>query len=86
MSEEVKRKEYETECSICGFVPGPVPTCNICHGNIGFIKKRQYTLTEERQGTGNSDPDRYGPEGDTNPRIVVVPGSYDPSVGTRKAE
>jgi hypothetical protein len=84
MSDTVKSAEPTTECSICGFVPGPVPACNVCHGNRSFIKPRQYTRSEELQGKGKSDPDRYGPEGDTNPRIVHVPGSFNPASGQKQ--
>lgn len=79
MSDQVSKDEATTECSVCGFVPGPHPGCTICHGNLSFIQKRHYTRSEEQQGKGNNEPDRYGLDGNTNPRIVDLPGSFNPA-------
>lgn len=82
MSEEqpkIQDPEATTECKICGHVPGPFPECTTCHGN-GGIQSRAYTRTEEVQGA-LSDPERYGRTGNVNPKIVDLPGSFQPGGG-----
>jgi hypothetical protein len=75
MSEEVKSEEQTTECSVCGFVPGPHPSCSICHGNRAFFRTRQYTRSEEVRGDAPEKDDRYSRTGDVSPKIVNLPGS-----------
>lgn len=85
MAEEVKKVEKTVsryECSMCGLDGGPDPGCELCHGNKRFLQERNFTLSEERQGLNpERGKDRYGPTGDVNPRIVVVPGGYNPAQG-----
>jgi hypothetical protein len=71
-----------TECSMCGRDGGPVPACELCGGNQRYAQERHFTLSEERQGLNpNKDGDRYGLHGDVSPKIVVLPGGYDPRQG-----
>lgn len=73
--------EGTTECSVCGRVPGPFPECEICHGNTGFTRQRQYTLTESRR-RDEVDPGRYSRTGNVGPTIVTLPGSFNPTTGS----
>lgn len=79
--EALPQEEPTTECSICGLVPGPQPGCEICHGNQTFVRDRQYTLTEQRRGQ-EVDPDRYSRTGNVGPKIVNLPGSFNPTSGS----
>jgi hypothetical protein len=72
------QSEPTTECSICGHVPGPFADCEICHGNTTFTQSRAFTRTEESRGA-KGDPERYSRTGNVSPKIVMVPGSFDPS-------
>lgn len=70
----------ELECSMCNRNGGVYPECDLCHGNTRFNQSRAYTLTEERQGKAPDDG-RYDRMGGVNPKIVVLPGGFDPRVG-----
>jgi hypothetical protein len=73
----------EFECSMCGRDGGPDIGCELCRGNQTFRQTRSFTLSEERQGLNpEGEKKRYGPYGEVNPRIVVLPGGFDPSKGT----
>jgi hypothetical protein len=81
MSDQVEvqpSEEPDTECSVCGHVPGPYADCDICHGNKTFVQKRHYTLTETQQGKGDPNEGRYGRTGNVGPKIVSLPGSFTP--------
>lgn len=78
MSEEQVQPEAHTECSICGHVPGPFAGCETCHGNKQFIQSRAYTRSEEIKGA-EADPERYSRTGNVAPKIVNVPGSFNPT-------
>jgi hypothetical protein len=67
------------ECGTCGRVGGPVPTCEICHGN-GRIQERRFSRSEEIRGEGG-DTSRYSRTGDVSPKIVQLPGSFRPDQG-----
>lgn len=72
----------EYECSMCGKDGGPTPDCELCRGNERFRQSRAFTISEERQGKNpDANRDRYGPYGDVNPKIVVLPGGWDPRQG-----
>jgi hypothetical protein len=71
----------EVECSICGKDGGPQLACPICKGNQRFVQSRSFTLSEERQGKNPNAEDRYGPDGGLGPKIVVLPGGFDPRQG-----
>lgn len=66
--------QANTECGICGRVPGPVPGCNTCGGNVAFTRERSYTLSEIRSGQAPMD-NRYGRD-PGNPE--VGPRTSDP--------
>jgi hypothetical protein len=68
----------EIECSLCGRDGGPIESCNVCNGNKRFVQERHFTLSEERQGVGHSDPKRYGRDGAVQPKAVRLPGSFVP--------
>jgi hypothetical protein len=75
----------DTECAMCGRDGGPVVGCELCNGNQRYSQSRSFTLSEERQGLNpHKDGDRYGQHGDVSPKIVVVPGGYDPRQGKQK--
>ncbi len=79
MSEETNPSQVsELECSMCGRDGGPVAECQLCFGSPRFIQKRHFTLTEERAGKNPDAKKRYGPTGDVNPKVVVLPGGFDP--------
>lgn len=80
-SSQPPEPEATTECSICGRVPGPAPECEICHGNQSFTRQRQFTLSEERRGR-ETDPERYSRTGNVSPKVVNLPGSFNPTVPT----
>lgn len=80
MSEEKQVSEFE--CSMCARDGGPVESCDLCKGASRFRQSRSFSLSEERQGLNpDAGKKRYGPTGDVNPRIVVLPGGYDPRQG-----
>lgn len=70
----------DVECSMCGKDGGPIPECDLCHGNQRYRQSRAFTQSEERQGL-NPNHDRYGRTGDVSPKIVVLPGGFDPRQG-----
>ena len=49
MEEQNTTPEPDTQCAMCGRVPGPYDACGVCHGR-GGIEKRTYTLSEIRSG------------------------------------
>lgn len=76
----------EWECSMCGRDGGPVSSCELCSGNQRFFQKRNFTLSEERQGKNpEGNKERYGPYGETGPKIVVLPGGTMPGQDPHKA-
>lgn len=70
----------EWECGMCGRDGGPDPGCQLCSGAERFRQQRNFTLTEERQGKAPDDG-RYDRTGGVNPKIVVLPGGFDPRQG-----
>lgn len=72
--QEVQPAQSDTECAVCGFVPGPYPACGICHGN-GETRERHFTRSEEIRGDAPHQSDRYSRTGDVSPKIVNLPGS-----------
>jgi ribosomal protein S14 len=70
----------EVECSICGLDGGPVEACEVCGGNRGFTRAKQFTRTEEIQGA-KSDPKRYDRTGNVHPTVIHLPGSTNPYKG-----
>jgi hypothetical protein len=74
MSEEVKSEQPNTECAVCGFVPGPYAGCGICGGSAE-TRTRHFTRSEEIRGDANESNDRYSRTGDVSPKIVNLPGS-----------
>ena len=84
MSEQVKQSEIE--CSMCGRDGGPTVECELCKGAPRFAQKRHFTLSEERQGLNKEErSERYGRYGDVSPRIVDLPGSFNPTVTKKKS-
>lgn len=87
MPDQEKSQEVsQWECGMCGRDNGPVAECELCHGNQRFVQSRAFTTSEERQGKNpDANQDRYGPYGDVNPRIVVLPGGFDPRTRVQEA-
>ncbi len=65
------------ECSLCGHDGGPMPDCDLCHGNQHYCQTKAYTLSEERRMAA-ANPERYGRTGAVGPKIASVPGSGNP--------
>lgn len=75
----MEQEQSNIECSTCGRVGGPLDACEICHGN-GGTQSRAFSRTEQNQGLGK-DEKRYGLGGNVSPKIVNLPGSFNPSQG-----
>ncbi len=76
---DTNQKYSDVECSICGRDGGPNVSCQICNGQQRYAQKRHFTLTEERQGMNQEErSNRYGQYGEVNPKIVNLPGSFNP--------
>lgn len=83
MSDREESKPSELECGMCGRDGGPVAGCQLCNGNMRYAQKRQFTLSEERRGLNEQErKDRYGKYGGVMPKIVTMPGGYNPMQGT----
>lgn len=76
----------QIECGMCGRDGGVYAECELCGGKLALNQSRAFTLTEERQGKNPDAKHRYGPTGDVSPKIVVLPGGYDPRAGTNRQQ
>lgn len=82
MTDQEKQSDVsEYECSMCGRDGGPAVGCELCGGNERFLAKREFTLSEERQGKNPNAGDRYSRTGDVSPKLVVLPGGTIPGRG-----
>ena len=69
----------DIECGMCGRDGGPQVQCEVCKGSPRFAQKRHYTLSEERRGLNEEERnDRYGQYGEVGPKVVNLPGSFNP--------
>ena len=74
-----KPQPSDIECGMCGRDGGPAVECKVCNGSPRFAQKRHFTLSEERRGMNEEERnERYGQYGEVMPKVIDLPGSYNP--------